>query len=243
MAILFRPGFSIDVIQICSDPGGRFLILDVEIAGVKTTLCNVYGPNSDDPSVFEHMCTELCTFEMTLTILGGDLNLCMNNSLDRVSSANSPLEHTKCKDVIVAFAEDYDLVDAWREQHPNQKQFTCVRNNPPSKSRIDFFLVSRNLLYSKSGMQSKIRNGYLTDHRMVSLQLDINNTPRGKSYWKLNNSLLQDESFVEIIRRRIPEILDDNESEEVSRDTLFHTLLAVLRGEIIAYAAGKFTTV
>ena len=38
----------INVHQICTDPNGRYIIIDIEIYGFMTTLCNVYGPNDDN---------------------------------------------------------------------------------------------------------------------------------------------------------------------------------------------------
>ena len=34
------------------DPGGRYVILDIEINGVRHTLANIYGPNEDDENFY-----------------------------------------------------------------------------------------------------------------------------------------------------------------------------------------------
>ena len=41
-----------NVHQVCTDPNGRYIIIDIEIYGFRTTLCNVYGPNDDNPEFY-----------------------------------------------------------------------------------------------------------------------------------------------------------------------------------------------
>ena len=113
------------------------------------------------------------------------------------------------------------------------------RNSPPSKSRIDFFLCSKAFIQSKNSAQSEIVDGYLTDHNLVSLTIEINGCERGRSYWKFNNSLLKEDAFVELMKMRIPQILAENEHPETSPGLILDTLLAVLRGDIISYATRR----
>ena len=40
----------------------------------------------------------------------------------------------------------------------------------------------------------------LTDHRAVTLLININENQRGPNYWKLNTSLLEDENYKAIIK-------------------------------------------
>ena len=62
---------------------------------------------------------------------------------------------------------------------------------------------------------------------------------RGSGYWKLNNSLLTDEAFVDEIRVFIQEALRENDTNEISRALLFHTVLCMTRGKVIQYASRK----
>ena len=239
VAVLFKPNLPVQVSQVHADPDGRYLLMNIDFSGSKMTIGNMYGPNSDDVSTFQNFISALSTYSNELIILGGDWNFCMNPNIDRQSVSTAPRNHTKCKEIIQDFAEERNLLDIWREQHQSQSKFTCVRKNPPSKSRIDFFLVSSNFLYTKQGAQSEIRNGYLTDHSMVTIQIEIASVTRGRSYWKFNNSLLKQDEFVELMKTRIPTILEENDEPCVSRDILLRTLLSVIRGEIIAYSSNK----
>ena len=66
----------------------------------------------------------------------------------------------------------HDLVDTWRLQHPDKLQFTWHSNTKPSiYSRLDYFLISDNLLNYIS--KFKIKPGYKSDHSIVELNFDF----------------------------------------------------------------------
>ena len=76
-------------------------------------------------------------------------------------------------------------------------------------------------------------DGYLADHKMVTLQVALNEAKIGKSYWKINEDLLQDESLIKYLKTSIPRIIEDNDKSNVTREVLFETTMCVIRGEII----------
>ena len=130
-------------------------------------------------------------------------------------------------------------MDAWRVTNAGVRKYTFERLNPPSKSRIDFFLVSECFLSTVNGLKAEITDGYLADHKMVTIEVRISSSSYGKSYWKFNNALLKDDNFTSLIRSSIPQILEQNDRPECSRTLLLETLLTVLRGEIISYASHR----
>ena len=95
------------------------------------------------------------------------------------------------------------------------------------------------MLFSKSRLGANIRDGYLTDHKMVTICINVSTVDMGKSYWKFNNTLLKDEHFVATVRQKIQEIINANDSNDISRVLLFETVLCVLRGCIIKLASNK----
>ena len=50
------------------------------------------------------------------------------------------------------------LIDTFRELHPSLKRYTWRRKNPFKQSRLDFFLVTENLINLVK--TSKIETGY-----------------------------------------------------------------------------------
>ena len=70
------------------------------------------------------------------------------------------------------------------------------------QSRLDFFLISRHLNYQIS--DSNLKPGFKSDHSLIKLVVDLLHTQkRGKGYWKFNNSLLHDKTYVQLIKEEL----------------------------------------
>ena len=239
VAILIRPGFPIDVEQVQSSENGRFLVLKAKIREQLLTLGCIYGPNRDTVDDFERFFECCDKVKDSQVIIGGDFNLFFDRGMDRVTSSKRITSNERCRRFVTEYMRENDLVDTWRSLNPETKSYTCHRSNPISKSRIDFFLTSRSFLFEKVKPAADILNGYLSDHRMCTLGVLIGKVPTGKSFWKFNNSLLSDDTFVSRAKEKITQIIDDNDLAEISRTTLLGTVLCVLRGWIIQYASHK----
>ena len=59
-----------------------------------------------------------------------------------------------------------------------------------NKARLDYFSISESLFADVD--ESYIYPGYRTDDSMVMLQFQFGKFKKGRSYWKMNNSLLKD---------------------------------------------------
>ena len=70
-----------------------------------------------------------------------------------------------------------------------------------SWSRIDYFLISENLINVTSG--SDIVSCIHSDHSAVTVDININDRKRGPGTWKFNNTFLKDDQFVEEITNLI----------------------------------------
>ena len=239
VGILARPNSGITFCNVSVDNDGRYIILYAELNGVRVTVGNVYAPNRDDPKTLEDVCAKIDEYEENAIVIGDDFNLCLDTSKDRGSSARTVSNNNRNKNVIVNLMSEKNLIDIWREINPTKRDYTLIRNNPVSKSRIDFFLISQSLIYSKVKPRAKILDGYLSDHKLITLSVNISNVDIGKGYWKFNNSLLKEEKFVSYIKNRIPEIISLNERSASSAAILLETLQCVLRGDIIKYVATK----
>ena len=85
--------------------------------------------------------------------------------------------------------------------HPNLKQFTWhLHRKPPVFCRLDYFLISDNLLNSITS--SKHNSGFKSDHSLVSVNIDILNITRGPGYFKLNNNVLLNNEYKDIIKKK-----------------------------------------
>ena len=96
-----------------------------------------------------------------------------------------------------------DLVDIWRVRNPDSKKFTWRQKNPIIQRRLDYWLISDSL--QDDVVKSDIVTAIKTDHSAVFLEIDsLADHPRGTSFWKFNNSLLDDPTFVQGLRENYP---------------------------------------
>ena len=100
--------------------------------------------------------------------------------------------------------EEFSLVDVFRKQDPIEKSFTYVSKPLKLSSRIDYFLVAQ--LLTNQVSQSDAIVSIAPDHKAVKLQLTIPQGKRGPGLWKFNNSLLEDEDCIELIKANFPVI-------------------------------------
>ena len=110
----------------------------------------------------------------------------------------------------------FDLVDIQRLRHPRLRKYSYESKVLKLKSRIDFFLVAKNL--TQHVKKSEIYPSIAPDHRAIYISLSwTTEKSRGPGLWKFNNSLLKDEHYVSKIR------------ETYSRTRAFYSNLADAR--------------
>ena len=90
-------------------------------------------------------------------------------------------------------------------------------------------------------------SGYRTDHSAITLKLKLQESVRGRGYWKFNNSLLKDKKYVDEVKRIIEEVKQtyainlQGERNIPNEDVMFNindqlfleTLLVIIRGQTI----------
>ena len=148
--------------------------------------------------------------------------------------------------------EQENFIDVWRVMNEDKKQYTWRRLNPTKKqARLDYFLVSDTTFSFVT--HSDIVPGYRTDHSGIILKLKLQESERGRGYWKFNNTLLKDKKYIEDVKATLREIknrykineanindIPDNEIEFNINDQLFlETLLMTIRGNTIKYSLIK----
>ncbi|KAI2643779.1 putative 149 kDa protein [Labeo rohita] len=99
--------------------------------------------------------------------------------------------------------QKFDIKDFWREKFPNLKSFTWNNKACTAMSRIDYWLASCSL--QKENILINILPMPLTDHKAVSFNVSLQSFSSNNynSYWKLNNSILDNESVKVTIRSLI----------------------------------------
>ena len=99
--------------------------------------------------------------------------------------------------------ESCQLTDIYRLCNPNDKRFTWRRKNPIKQARLDYFLITRAMIDFIDNCT--IISGYRSDHSIVQLNLRFTKCNIGKGVWKINNSLLSNKDYLNLINKIIIE--------------------------------------
>lgn len=200
VAILINSHLDYQLHHRKQDSHGRVLALEISFEDTTINLVNIYAPRSDleRRSFF----TQLETFlsDQFENILGGDFNCIADLRLDKLGG--NPDARQSANTSLLNIMSRYSLFDIWRERNKSTRNYTWSGKNPQDnsiiRSRIDKFLISRNL--SPKAVKSAILPYPHSDHDLVSLTLDLTQQQRGPGLWHFNNSLLSDPVFAAEIR-------------------------------------------
>lgn len=110
--------------------------------------------------------------------------------------------------------EANDLIDAWRMKNPECFQATFAKQKLYTLlERIDFILISSMLM--QNVQSTDILPAYQSDHSIVSVRMVSAFLKPGKGYWKMNISLLEDETVVAQIRQEIITIFTSHTKDQI----------------------------
>ena len=250
VAILINKSLPYKKLDFRHDKDGNYVVLIFQLKDYVFNLVNLYGPNSDSPTFYHTVLNESFGHDSDFNIFCGDWNLVQDFNLDCSNYAN--LNNPRAHRAVLEIKSDYNLVDPWRTLHPDSLQYTWRRRSPIKQARLDFFLVSENLLNIINACN--ILPGYRSDHSCVVLQVAMSNIQRGRGYWKFNNALLQNSDYIKLVNNIIDECilqycLSPYNRENVlnipfndlqlaiDADLFLETILFLIRGETIKFSS------
>ncbi len=129
------------------------------------------------------------------------------------------------------------LSDVSRLLNPNSRDYTFYSNPHKSYSRIDAFWVTQDVL--PNVWASEIKNMIYSDHCPLTLTFAPSLHHIRPSRWKINNSLLQNESLVDLINKETKKFFDTNSDSVESFATTWEAYKATCRGWLINYASNQ----
>ena len=126
----------------------------------------------------------------------------------------------------------------WRNRNPNKIQYTWSRKDRSESTRIDYFLIAPDVF--KNCVSCDIRPIVLqyTDHNCVSLKINLSRGQKGRGYWKLNSSVLQNEDYIEIINKIIKNYKNKAKTK-TELDILWDNFKIEVRDQTINYCKIK----
>ena len=97
----------------------------------------------------------------------------------------------------------FKLHDIWRDQHTNKTQFTWRNNSLKVQCRLDYWLVSTELLMSF--IDTNITNPTISDHSAITFFFNRKTTLNvDLGFGKINDAFLKDANFIDELVSKIP---------------------------------------
>ena len=201
---LFPRNFGGEIVQAISEHDGRTILLSIVFQNLCIQLVGIYAPtqsnDKEQTCYFSTLKNALHNVDYSQPmILCGDMNVHMSaDDTDHVRYRNSE----SCK-IVREIMFEHNLIDVWRYLNPAKKMYTWRRMHPFQQSRIDYFLVSEELVQVHKVELATIDSGVKSDHNIIRLALSLGQSKRGPGLWRFNNMLLDDVYLSDQIRREI----------------------------------------
>lgn len=180
VGILISSKLQYSVLKTYKDNANNILALRVKIIDTEILLVSVYGPNKNDNNFFTFLRHVLQENVGISVICAGDWNLtyCPNDADDNIDIINmlSPPSVFR-SGLLLNICDDFDLIDPFRLLNFRTREYTYVpRAGTRNRSRIDFFLISENLitLCNKCSISPSLDTS-LFDHKSIKLEFDRQN--------------------------------------------------------------------
>ena len=248
VAVLLANTFEYKVLKDFHDTDGNFIQLIIEVNSVKINLINIYAPNQDNPKFFETLRDTASKDDTDYVVICGDFNLVLDPKIDCQNYAH--INNPKARSVLLDTMNQMKLIDAFRTVHPTLRRYSWRKRNPVKQSRLDYFLISGPMIDIIS--KCDILSGYRSDHSILELKIVFHRFERGRGVWKMNNSLLKDQSYLDIINKAIEyeklkyalpvynltylRNTDENIEFTIDPNLFLEVLYSRIRGESIKFA-------
>ena len=179
---------------------GRLAQLDISKDNTFFSLVSIYVPCDGFRRVpfIQHLERYLLKNTKPLLILGGDFN-CTINEIDITGRKGPSRQGRKELKHLMQFC---NLKDAYRSVYPDTIVTTHTNTDKKRAARIDAIFVSNNIhVHAAKHIHNTPSGQWFTDHSAVHTTLGKTNTVNNRtSYWKFNDSLLDNPLFVNKVK-------------------------------------------
>jgi len=209
VAILFGRRFTGVVTDVHTSDDGRQIRLSISCNSYSLRLYNIYAStNARERSEFFRQLQQTILSDQQVTqdlpiVVCGDFNCITDPSLDRIGgqAGNGTGGAAALRQLMTLLP----LIDAWRDQHPDEKGYTWRSADGLIASRLDRILVSEVLAAGISGARILRAPLPALDHSVVEVHIRFLEVQRGPGYWKLNCNFLSEDAY----RAKIKWIISD----------------------------------
>lgn len=159
-------------------------------------------------------------------IMGGDLNLVMNQKIDTQSRIKHKSEQAA---ILLRKAQiELGLLDVWRCLHPQEKASTFYSDAHKVYSRLDYFFMFKNEISKVT--KCEMLPITIADHTPLIMELNLSRE-QGETLWRLNNSLLAllgDKCFKEKMKVSIKSYFQVNDNGGMTSTILWKAAKATI---------------
>nr|XP_023671348.1 uncharacterized protein LOC111845881 [Paramormyrops kingsleyae] len=157
------------------DESGNYVIVSCWISGTFCTFVSVYH-HQEETGLLKKLSEKIKPLYTDILVVGGDFNTALDEEEDTTSQSDND-DHIRIRKELLPFMDEHDLIDAWREKHPDDREYTYKyqRNHVMYYSRLDYIFINAK---KKKLIHDCKHNNYISDHRPVSLFLDLKDQTR-----------------------------------------------------------------
>lgn len=216
--------------EIVSD---RVLILKVTVGNKEIAIINVYAPcNLATTKLFFVDLIEIVNdLDCEQKVVCGDFNAVMSNDVDIISGEK---HSAALVSAFNDFVDECDLSDAWRSFNPHTSEYTWSRisQGKLTARRLDYVFLSD--AAHNNATEAEIYSVPSSDHRGVYVSLRSADVARGPGYWKFNNSLLKNKTYIDNINQMIDSYTLETAGENA--EVRWELLKLKIKSETIQYS-------
>ena len=151
-------------------------------------------------------------------IILGDFNF-IDHHQDKANGLN-PTDKMMCS-FWIPFLAELDMVDPFREQYPKKKNWSFIGTGKAKNSRIDRVYVNSEDISNVT--QLKYQPTPFGGHRILKFTIK-GPIEHGKSYYKMNTSILKESKHKELIENLVKEINEHESNDPIHKWQLFTAL-------------------
>lgn len=196
VCILYKTSLDLEVKNTYKSQCENMILVDCRLNSVPITLGSVYGPtDQDDPEFIKNIKKEIIRLGNGTFIIAGDLN-CIQSMVPLIRDVNggtlnkkkyfdinpeilnmSNIPNKRNSQALCDILTEEFWVDPFRHFFPNRREFSYKPFNKrnDNRSRIDFFLCSRDILGITDEIKYEPILSSVFDHKAASLKLGISN--------------------------------------------------------------------
>ena len=234
VCIMFKKDLNFKLISQHNCYQGRLLVLNIELNGVGYSIANIYAPNNVQERIafYTHVRAQIDVNVLyNNLLLGGDFNSVTASYDRKTKKLDGTSNHLK------NLMHDLQVCDMWRIKNEANTELTYIDPALTQRnSRIDLWLASSSL--QSVTKSCTIQQSPAPDHKAVSLEIEMPAKYRGKGYWKLNATVLEDPIYVQnitdLIEKTIPEYQNVLTSSE-----LWEFIKLLIKEHTIKYCVEK----